>query len=394
MAGKHIAVEACALGERNKVGIATFSINLLRALGKIDAANKYSLFTVYDTDKNALDNPNFNFQSLPRAPHTLPPLIASILWYAWYFTGFGLQVKTVKPDIFLSLSPSLPPCCPHPAVCMIYDLTPLSLHDAHRWDFKARFKLQVEDAVRRSDRLITISQATKNEIVSYFGVTPEKISIVYPGFDSNLFKPEPDSEKIRLTLHKYGIQSPYLLYNGTLEPKKNIVRLVEAFCRLKKGRRIDHKLVIAGKRAWKDSEIFDKIRSSGCEPDIIFTGYVPQGELPALMNGADVFVFPSLHEGFGMPPLESMACGTPVVASNTSSLPEVMGDAGVTVDPYNVEAMAEAIYRVISDTGLREQMRQKGLERARQFSWEKAATQTLKILEDTSAGYKLKIRQR
>ena len=390
MAGKHIAVDASEIGEINKSGRATFSINLLRALSIIDAVNRYSVFTVYDADKDALDNPNFNVKAMHRALQALPPFITSLSWYYWYFTGLSLQLRQINPDIFFSLSPSLPPCCPGPAVCIIYDLTPLTLQHAHRLDFKVRFKLQAADAVKRSDRLITISQDAKNEIISYFGVNPDKISIVYPGFDSSLFKPEPDSEKIRRTLRKYGIEGPYLLYIGTLEPKKNITRLIEAFCRLKKDRGIDHKLVIAGKRAWKDSEIFDKIRRSGCESNIVFTGYVPQGELPTLINGADVFVFPSLHEGFGMPPLEAMACGTPVIVSNTSSLPEVVGDAAVTIDPYSTDAIADAIYRVSSDKDLRAQMRAKGLERARLFSWEKTARQTLQVLEDTLDGYRHK----
>jgi glycosyltransferase involved in cell wall biosynthesis len=383
MADKHIAVDASEIEEINKSGRATFSLNLLRSLGRIDTANRYSVFTVYDADKGALQNPNFNIKSLPRALQALTPFIALLSWYSWYFTGLSLQLKRVNPDVFFSLSPSLPPGCPHPAVCIIYDLTPISLSDAHRLDFKVRFRLQATDAVKRSDRIITISQAAKNEIVSYFGVSSDKISIVYPGFDSSLFKPEQDSDKIKLTLDKYAITSPYLLYVGTLEPKKNIIRLIEAFCRLKKEKGIDHKLVIAGKRAWKDSGIFDKIRMSGCESDIVFTDYVPQAELPALISGADVFVFPSLHEGFGMPPLEAMACGTPVVVSITSSLPEVVGDAGITVDPYDVENIAEAIYRVISDRDLNKQMRKKGLERARLFSWEKAAGETLTILENT-----------
>jgi glycosyltransferase involved in cell wall biosynthesis len=277
----------------------------------------------------------------------------------------------------------MPPYCPYSRIVTIYDLTPVVLKGAHRADFRFKFGKEVSHAARRADKIIAISQSTKKDLINLLGAKPEKISVVYPGYDDDIFKPSPDPHKIETALRKYGIIRSYIIYVGILEPKKNILRLVEAFASLKREGKIVHKLVIAGKRAWGDETVFQAVRRNGLEGEVIFTGYVPQEELPLLMSGADVFVFPSLHEGFGIPPLEAMACGTPVIASNASSLPEVVGDAGILVDPYNVDEIAEAIYKVVSDGKLREQMRRKGLERAKLFSWKKAAQQTLQILEDT-----------
>jgi glycosyltransferase involved in cell wall biosynthesis len=166
-----------------------------------------------------------------------------------------------------------------------------------------------------------------------------------------------------------------------LQTNKNIPRLIKAFSLLKKERKISHQLVIVGKKYIGYEAILRAFHESAASDDIILTGYVPTEELPLLISGADVFVFPSLYEGFGLPPLEAMACGTPVITSNVSSLPEAVGDAGILVDPYNIREIAEAMYRVISDGNLREQMRRKGLERARLFSWHKAAKEMLRLFE-------------
>jgi len=374
-----IAVDAAPLGEQKKTGIAQYAGNILEELSKYDSNNRFLLFGV-TSDSKMLDfgRPKFVTKEMP---FRLLPSSHWYIWTLWYYSGFSLELKVYKPDLFISTYPSIPPLINCPSIVIIYDLTPLVLKDAHRLDFKVRFRLQVTNAVKRSSRIVTISQSTKNEIVSYFGINPQKVDVISPGFDNKLFGIEQDLEYIDEIKSRFGIGGEYILYVGTLEPKKNINRLIDAFCQLKKQKGISEKLVIAGKSGWNDKKIFQKFKSSGFEKEIIYSGYVSYMELHLLMSGAEVFVFPSLHEGFGMPPLEAMACGTPVIASNRSSLPEVVGDAGILVDPYSVNAIADAIYRVISDADLRKDMRQKGLQRAKLFTWEKSAKQLLGIIE-------------
>ncbi|MGD0352430.1 MAG: glycosyltransferase family 1 protein [Dehalococcoidia bacterium] len=377
----HIAIDAVWLGDRQGAGLATYTTNLLESLAKVDSRNRYTVYSMrLETGKLSIENDNFTIKEVPDLLSFLP------FWYSWtfwYYTGFSAQLSLDKPDLFLSTHPALPLYHPYPRVVIIYDLTPVVLKGAHRADFRFKFGKEVSHAARRANKIIAISQSTKKDLINLLGAKPEKISVVYPGYDDDIFKPSPDPHKVETALRKYGIVSSYIIYVGILEPKKNILRLVEAFASLKRDGKIVHKLVIAGKRAWGDEKVFQAVRRNGLEGEVIFTGYVPQEELPLLMSGADVFVFPSLHEGFGIPPLEAMACGAPVITSNASSLPEVVGDAGILVDPYNVDEIAEAIYKVVSDGKLREQMRRKGLERAKLFSWKKAAQQTLQILEDT-----------
>jgi glycosyltransferase involved in cell wall biosynthesis len=283
--------------------------------------------------------------------------------------------------VFLSAHPVLPLCRACPSVVVIYDLSPLIQRNAFKAGFQFRFDRQARHASKHADRIITISQSTKADLINLLGAKPEKISVVYPGYDDS-FRPQVNHHELKALMSKYSIDDRYILFTGALEPKKNLTRLVEAFVSLKKQGKTVHKLVIAGKRAWGDETVFQTVRRSGLESQVIFTGYVPQEELPLLMSGADVFVFPSLHEGFGIPPLEAMACGTPVITSNSSSLPEVVGDAGVLVNPYSVDEIAEAIYKVVSNRELREEMRRKGLERAKLFSWERAAQEIVQMLEE------------
>jgi len=212
------------------------------------------------------------------------------------------------------------------------------------------------------------------------------------------FQPVRDEEAIEAVKARYGIAGDYVLFVGTLQPRKNLIRLIEAFSpstRLRRaqssrsGRRLSNpqspisnlQLVIAGKKGWLYEEIFQQVEELELEGKVVFTGYVVAGDLPALLSGAGLFVFPSLYEGFGLPVLEAMACGTPVICSNASSLPEVAGDAALLVDPLDVEGLAAAMERVLGDEALRAELIERGFERARKFSWERCARETLDVLE-------------
>jgi glycosyltransferase involved in cell wall biosynthesis len=233
----------------------------------------------------------------------------------------------------------------------------------------------------RVDAVITVSQTSKADIVHYLKVPADRILVVHAGV-SAVYRPLPTDEVARIGA-EYSLPEGYILFVGSVEERKNLRGLLHACARLwQAGER--RPLVVVGARKWKHAGIMKTVRKLNLERYLIFTGYVPEADLPALYNGADLFVFPSLYEGFGLPPLEAMACGTPVVCSNAASLPEVVGDAAIMVDPYDVDGLAEAMHRVLTDTGLREELREKGLARARQFTWERTARETVAVYREVA----------
>jgi glycosyltransferase involved in cell wall biosynthesis len=216
------------------------------------------------------------------------------------------------------------------------------------------------------------------------GIEPERVQVVYEGV-APAFRPLP-VEDVRQTVRAMGLQpKEYILHVGTLEPRKNLVRLVEAYYQVRQEVSPPvPKLVLAGAAGWSFRQVFERIKALDLSEDVTVLGRVDDLLLPALYNGALLFVYPSLYEGFGLPVLEAMACGIPVITSNISSLPEVAGDAGLVVDPADKQALAEAIGKLIGDQGLREAFSIAGLQRAKLFSWERAARQTLSIYENAS----------
>ena len=233
-------------------------------------------------------------------------------------------------------------------------------------------------AVRAADALITDSRRSREDIMTYLPVSPERV-VVVPLAAGRRFRPMETAE-VEPVLRGYGVERPYILHVGSLESRKNLPRLLEAYGQLREWS-AQWRLVIVGARRWKSSPIFDTVQQLGLEPYVQFTGYVADEHLPGLYAGADLFVFPSLYEGFGLPVLEAMACGTPVVCSNAASLPEVVGDAAITVDPHDVEALAGAMQRVLADADLQQDLRRRGLQRAAGFSWERTARETVAVYE-------------
>ena len=215
--------------------------------------------------------------------------------------------------------------------------------------------------------------------MEYLGIPEERIRVTLLAADEQ-YRVIHGVDAIKAVVGSYGIDREYILYTGTLEPRKNIVSLIRAFDAIKKESGIPHRLVIAGKKGWLFDDIFSAVEELGLVDEVIFTGYVPGEDLPYLYNGASLFAYPSKYEGFGLPPLEAMACGCPVVSSNSSSLPEVVGDAGLMVAPEQTNDLArEAMLKVLSDSSLRDSMRCRGLERAAMFSWKRCARETLDV---------------
>jgi glycosyltransferase involved in cell wall biosynthesis len=268
-------------------------------------------------------------------------------------------------------------------VMTVFDLTPLLTPEYHvegaehlDW-FNEAFAM-----ASQMDALIASSQSTKRDIINTLGIPEEKVAVT-PLAAHAQYQPLEDPEEVRRLLAKYHLAGqPYLLHVGTLEPRKNVCRLIEAFhSLLLGGSAADHQLVLVGEKGWHWEAIFDTIQSLGLDAKVRWLNYVPFEDLPALYRGADVFVYPSLFEGFGLPPLEAMSCGTPVITSAVTSMPEVVGDAGVLVDPTRVEELAAAMHHLLSDRELRAAYREKSLARARQFSWERTARLTLEVYE-------------
>ena len=268
-------------------------------------------------------------------------------------------------------------------VCTMHDIIPVEHPEWFNARFAAWYKWLLPRLTRRAQHLIAVSQFTKDRLVERFGINPGKITVVWNGVDSQ-FRPRTDQE-IADVRDALGIRSPrYLLSLGSLEPRKNVRRLLAAWTRLKRELPDDLELVVVGAKG--ASLVFQDAGIVEAPEGVHFAGYARQEHLPALYSGALALVYPSLYEGFGLPPLEAMACGTPVITSNTTSLPEITGGAALLVDPLDVEAIAAAMLRVVRDEHLRSMMRSQSLAHAANLTWDASAAQTRKVLEECNRG--------
>ena len=243
-----------------------------------------------------------------------------------------------------------------------------------------RYHWHLPLAGRFADAVITVSEQSKQDIIRYLLFVNNPVYAIYRGVDSR-FRPIEDGAERRAILEKYGIRPPYIFYVGGLNARKNIARMLEAFATLHPYHP-DVTLVIGGKRQWRTSEIDEAFQRLNLGDTVHFTGYVDDQDLPALYSAANLFLFPTLYEGFGLPPLEAMACGTPVVTSNLSSQPEATGDAALLVDPYHVDEIAAAVRRILEDRSLVVELGQRGLKRVQDFTYEREARKTMQVYED------------
>ncbi len=294
------------------------------------------------------------------------------------------ETNRARPDLIHYPSFNMPLINTRPVVVTIHDLVYYLFEDAcpgRLAHLYARTFFRI--VTRAACRIIAISNHTKEDIVKHLGISPEKIDVTPMGVDDT-YRPVEDEEFLKTVRERYSIKAPFVLYVGTHHPRKNLLRLVHAFSRVKAAE--DMNLVITGKVEKRRSLLYNTVKELGLEERVVFTGYVPERDLPALYTMAELFVFPSLYEGFGIPPIEAMACATPVVSSNTTSLPEVVGDAAVTVDPLDVDAIAGAMERVLSSRDLKDELVEKGLRRAALFRWEDTARKTIEVYKKVLAG--------
>lgn len=360
-----IAIDAHAVGTK-LAGNETYIANLIEALAEVDRENRY---TLYVTKRQAIERfkgrwPNF---SLRRTfPHT--PIIRIPL-------SLVLELKR-RPVDLLHVQFTAPPFAPCPIVVTVHDLAFEHLPETFHRRSWMQLRLTVRWTVRRAARIIVPSEYTRRDLIETYGIESERIAVT-PLAAAPHFAPIEDERRLRRVRKRYGIAGDYVLAVGSIQPRKNLRRLFDAYLRLqRKGRQVMlPQLVIVGKRAWLYEETMRAAERLG--EAVLFTGYVPEEDLPALYAGARCFVYPSYFEGFGLPPLEAMQCGTPVIVGNRTSLPEVVGDAALTVDPFDETELAEALQRLIEDERLRAELSRRGIERARRFSWQKTARLTL-----------------
>ena len=345
----------------NRVGINEYALHLLHALSKLKTSHS---FVIYLKTPPRSDLPpersNWHYRVIP-----FPKL--------WTQTRlpFDLYTHSPRPDVFFSMTHYAPRFSPIPTVVAIMDLGFLQNPEQFTAKDFNQLKSWTGYSVRQAKRVIAISEFTKQDIIKTYGLDPVTVTVTPLAYDHKLFKPTQNPA----ILKKYNITKPYILFLGSLRPSKNIEGLIRAFYELKT---INYQLVIAGKKAW----LYDQILKLA-DDRVIFTGFVEDSEKPALMSAAEAFVLPSFHEGFGIPVLEAMACGTPVVISKVASLPEVGGDAAIYVDPHDPASIAAGIKSAIGSN--RAKFVQAGLNRVKSFSWDKTAQLTLQCLETATA---------
>ncbi|PIU03647.1 glycosyltransferase family 1 protein [Candidatus Shapirobacteria bacterium CG08_land_8_20_14_0_20_39_18] len=340
----------------NRVGSNQFAFGLLKALAQIKTKHQ---FVIYLSTPPLEDLPktsaNWTYRVIP-----LPKF-----WTQWRLP-LDLYFHQPRPDLIFSLGHYGPRFSPVPSLVTIMDLGFLKFPNQFTKKDFYQLKSWTEYSVKQATAVFAISETTKQDIINTYKIRPGKITVIYPGYDKEIFFPkqEPSAQ-------------PYLLFLGSLRPSKNLERLIEAF-NLLEDKKIQ--LVLAGKKGWLYESIFQKVKELKLENRVTFTDFVPEKEIPTLMRQAEVFVFPSLYEGFGIPVVEAMACGTPVLVSNAGSLPEVIGNAGVIVNPYKVEEIAKGIKLAIKN---QDNLKVKGLVQAKKYDWEKSAQKVMEILEFT-----------
>ena len=363
-------------------GVGRYTEGLIRALPEVAPENEYTVFYGAAIGRRVEDiqvdtNGNVRHVFLPR----IPTLALKTLVKVWPWTAAS---RWFPPHDVYHETNYLPLVRGRRAVNTIYDLSYRAcpeFHPARRVLVYRSFERRMSDVAY----IITISEHARGEIIDALGIAADRVVTVYPGCDP-AFHPHHAPDAIRDCRRRYTLEGPYLLFVGTLEPRKNIVGLLHAYHRARAEGGVTIPLVLAGGRGWRFDGIFAAITSLGFPKDAVrILEYVPHADLPLLYAGALALAFPSFYEGFGFPPLEAMASGCPVVTSNASSLPEVVGEAAIQVDPHDIDALAGAISRLVADPDLRLELRARGLEQAARFRWTDAARRVIDVYRKVAA---------
>jgi glycosyltransferase involved in cell wall biosynthesis len=373
-----IGIDASRTTAARRTGTENYSFHLIRELLALGEVDRFRLY----------------FNQAPR-PGLLP---GGADWRVlpfprlWTHVRLSWEMLVQPPDLLFVPSHVLPLIHPRRSVVTVHDMGYHYYPEAHTLFQNLYLRWSTRYNARTATRVLADSEATQQDLMYYYRIPEARIRVVYPGRDESL-APVCAPMTLADVRARLGLSNSYLLYVGTLHPRKNLVRLIQAFASFLnsppgtlQSALSNLQLVLAGQKGWLYDEILAQIRKLGLTDRVVLTGYVPEADLPGLLSGALAFVFPSLYEGFGLPVLEAMACGTPVICSNVSSLPEVAGEAALLVDPLDTEALAEAIGRIVADEGLRRTLVEQGFQQAQKFSWRRCARETLQVLEDVGRG--------
>ena len=373
----HIGIDAHAIGAQQG-GNETYIRNLIRALAALDADNRYTIYLANAQAAAEWQNgfvaqhPNFSVRLLP--PPT--PLVRVPV-----FLTYELRRRPV--DV-LHVQYTAPPFCNAPVVATIHDLAFEHLPETFTRRGSLQLKLTVRRTARRAARIATVSEYSRQDLLRTYRLAPEKVVTTYNGIEPHFTAQPRAADEAAQVRQRFGIARGFLLAVGSLQPRKNLERLIRTYARLRREQPdFAPQLVIVGRKLWLAESIFAEVSRQPWASDVILTGYVGDDDLPALYRTASAFVYPSLFEGFGLPPLEAMACGTPVITSNISSLPEVAGSAALLIDPLNEQELAAALQRILNDQPLRARLRAEGVRQAAKFTWRDAAEKTLQLYRES-----------
>ena len=367
-----IAFESQLLINGNKTGIPWCAHNLIKGIAQHEGYSCQLNYFSKGISKEKLDNLK-EYEELGIQRNDFGRLKASGYKFLWllfpvipysYFFGRDAQITQF-------FNYAVPPGVKGKKVTIVHDMAHLACRETVRAKTKIWLDLVLKASCKRADMILTVSEFSKLEILKYLNVPKEKIRVMYPGVDLELFHSDYSNDEVRNACRKYGINERYILYTGTIEPRKNIQRLIEAYDKLASDSDIEElpQLVLAGGKGWLCDDIYKAAENSKRKDLINFTGYVDAEDLPLLMKGAEFFCFPSLYEGFGTPPVEAMACGTPVLAADAASIPEILGGHAVYVDPLSIDSIASGMKKLMMDTELRKRMASDGLEYVKRYDW-------------------------
>jgi glycosyltransferase involved in cell wall biosynthesis len=356
-----IGIDASRAATPRPTGIETYSQRLIQSLVALDSPYRFRLYFRDAPPGDAFPKAEMRLIPLPRL---------------WTHLRLSWEMVRHPPDVLFVPAHVLPLVHPRASLVTVHDLGYLHFPQTHPWRQRLYLGLSTHWNAHAAAHILADSEATKADVIARYSISPGKITVAYPGYDETL-GPVHDPARVEAVKDRYGIANDYFLYLGTLQPRKNLPRLIRAFAALK----LESVLVLAGKCGWLYDDLFAQVDRLGLAGRVIFPGYVPEEDKAALLGGALAFVFPSLYEGFGLPVLEAQACGCPVITSDTSSLPEVAGEAAISVDPQNTAALTAAMERVAADLALQKSLIERGYANVRRFSWTTCAQTTLSVIE-------------
>ena len=372
-----IGIDARPLGT-HRTGIGNYVRGLLDQLSEIAPEHKYFLYS-----NRAIDSPGCGVGIQQRIDHAFRFIPGSF----WHLGRAGIHTKRDRLDVFWSTFPILPFRMPSRllTIATVYDLVWVRFPETMTKYNLLVHQLCAKRAITNADLIVVISRSTRDELIKTFGVPEGRVRLVYPGV-SERYKPMDSLDAAAYISTKYGVPKSYMAAVGTIEPRKNLSLLVCALRILKSSGQLNCPLLIVGGNGWKNSHIWREIHAAELTDDIRFLGYLPDEDLPYFYGGAQLFLFPSLYEGFGFPPVEAMACGTPVIASDAQCMPEVLGSVAILEPASSPERFATAIIRVLSNQSLRDQMKEQGIRRAQNYTWAKSARQLSQVMESLVKG--------